>query len=145
MWNNSTSIDGRSGDPDNADPCAEGGSSPSYIFWRSIGWYVYTVVQVIYVFGMVGNIVSLLAFKKQSKAGQGYYHQLSIIVSDILNIICNVVAECGYIYLYVYDLAAPDFIQRTHFLLFFAWAYPFADMAATGSLIIMNGACHVIL
>ncbi len=135
-------MDGGSYHPQNNDPCADGGSSSSYIFWQSIGWYVYTVVQVIYVFGMLGNIVSLLAFKKQLKqTGCGYYHQLSIIISDMVNIICNVVAECGYVYLSVYDPPAAGFIQNAPLFLLFVWAYNFADMAATGSLIIMNGAC----
>ncbi len=138
MWNNSTAeID----DPAPYDPCLEGGSSPTYLYHRSRDWYVYTGLMVVYSFGLIGNVLSLLAFKKQSAASHSYYHQLSIIVSDTLNIILDMFGQCGYVYLNVWDGTAPAFIQRTPLLLFFTLCYSLADMAATASLIIMVGMC----
>ncbi len=97
--------------------------------------------MVVYFFGLIGNVLSLLAFKKQSKVSHSYYHQLSIIVSDILNIVMDVLGQVGYVYLKVWDGAAPAFIQRTPLLLFFTLQYSLSDMAATASLIIMVGMC----
>ncbi len=124
-------------------PCEGDSATATYWHYRHIArWYTYAIVETIYFFGVIGNIISLLAFLKQAKIQKSYYHQLAIIVSDLLCILFNVLGTVSYIYLNVWDSTGPDFIQKSGPLLFFfGWCYVFLEMAATSSLVLINGVC----
>ncbi len=138
MNNNSTSAINAS-----EGTCAGDSASATYWHYRDIGrWYFYAIVETIYFFGVIGNIISLLAFLKQAKLQKSYYHQLAIIFSDLLCILFNVLGSVSYIYLDVWDNIGPDFIQKSWpLLLFFGWCYAFLEMTATASLVLINGVC----
>ena len=86
---------------------------PTVQFWDSLNWYVFTLIIFVHVFGIIGNVICLLAFIKQVKDGQPYYQQLSVIVCDTANCVANIIAQSGYIYLKLYSNEAPKFIQTS--------------------------------
>ncbi len=72
--NNTTVI--RDADSEVNDPCFNAVNDPIYLFWKNVGWYIYTMIMVMYTFGLSGNVISVLAFKRQARINQSYYHQL---------------------------------------------------------------------
>ncbi len=139
--NSTTTADTDSGLP--LDECAMGIlEDESYNFVKNeIVWYVHTACTVLYVIGFVGNVISLLAFRKQAKFNKTYFHQLSIMLCDTFSIVINIVSIAGFSYFMVWENVAPKFVQSSWFLLqFFAQAYTVSRSMGATTLFVMIGA-----
>ena len=121
------------------DPCLNG-VNPEYYH---VQYYFYLVQQFIHFIGFFGNLISILAFKKQA-AGitGGFYQQLNIMLIDLASIIFYSVGELGYMFINVWENNKHLSAQKNLFLVFlFVHAYTFAFWATTAGVVVINGAC----
>ena len=111
---------------------------PAIRFWTSISWYVYTCVITVHFCGIVGNVLCLMAFYQQVKLGEAYYNQLTVMISDTLANVSNILFQAAYVYLGIYTNSAVKSIQTSWTLLtILTQGYPTGQTIGTATLLIL--------
>ena len=124
------------------DPCLDGVNDPEFIYWTNVQWYFKMSQPLIYLIGFLGNIVSILAFRKQAKISESFYQQLNIMVIDLVSVCFYSVAELSYLFANVWANNSQLAAQKNFFLVvLFVHSYTFAFWSTSTSVVLINGAC----
>ncbi len=109
----------------NSSPCRLELQTPEQLYWTDVLWYTYVTVEFMHIFGFFGNVLSLLAFYKQAKnTNKAYYHQLSIMITDLVYQIAALISTFFGGVLQLRFNNGPRFAQGSWFFMFFCALLP---------------------